>query len=253
VKDILLLDVTPLTLSIETLRGVATALIERNTTIPTRKTQVFSTAADNQSEVEIHVVQGERPMAADNKSLGKFRLDKIPPAPRGVPQIEVTFDIDADGILNVSAMDKTTGRSQRITITASSGLSEEEVGKMRDDAEKYAGRDAELREAAEARNNADSAIYTASKALKELGERLTSETQSKVEAKILSLQQAMDSEEVEAMRKGTTDLLELVQGLGAAAFPQTEPQVGPSSSGGTGPTPTDDDEVIDGEFTESES
>jgi len=172
VKDVLLLDVTPLTLSIETLGGVATPLIERNTTIPTRKSQIFSTAADMQTQVEIHVVQGERPMAADNKSLGRFILDGIPPAPRGVPQIEVTFDIDADGILNVSAQDKATGREQHITITASSGLSKEEVERMVREAEKFAAEDRKRKEEVELRNNADALIYSTEKLLREQGDKM---------------------------------------------------------------------------------
>ena len=175
VKDILLLDVTPLTLSIETLGGVSTGLIERNTTIPTRKSQVFSTATDSQREVEIHVVQGERPMAADNKSLGKFTLDGIPPAPRGTPQVEVTFDIDADGILKVSATDKATGRSQHITITASSGLTETEVDQMRREAEAHADDDRKRRETVEARNAGDNAVYAAEKALREVGDKVPAE------------------------------------------------------------------------------
>jgi molecular chaperone DnaK len=182
VKDVLLLDVTPLTLSIETLGAVATALIERNTTIPTRKSQVFSTAADNQNEVEINILQGERPMAADNKSLGKFTLDGIPPAPRGIPQIEVTFDIDADGILKVSAQDKATERSQHITITASSGLEEEEVERMRRDAETHAAQDRERRELAEARNAGDNAIYSAEKLLSENGEKIEEQQQEELKA-----------------------------------------------------------------------
>ncbi|MEN4100571.1 MAG: molecular chaperone DnaK, partial [Anaerolineaceae bacterium] len=172
VKDILLLDVTPLTLSVETLGGVATAIIERNTTIPTRKSQVFSTAADSQTSVEIHVLQGERPMASDNKSLGKFHLDGIPPAPRGMPQIEVTFDIDANGILKVTALDKATSRSQHITITASSGLTEAEIEKMRRDAEANAEADRKRKELIEARNHADNMIYTAEKTLKEYGDKI---------------------------------------------------------------------------------
>ncbi len=172
VKDILLLDVTPLTLSIETLGGVATPQIERNTTIPTRKSQVFSTASDSQTQVEIHVLQGERPMAVDNKSLGKFILDGIPPAPRGIPQIEVTFDIDANGILKVTAADKATGRSQHITITASSGLAKEEVERMRKEAEAHAAEDKQRRDLIEAKNTADNSIYGAEKVLSELGDKV---------------------------------------------------------------------------------
>lgn len=195
VKDILLLDVTPLTLSIETLGGVATPIIDRNTTIPTRKTQVFSTASDDQSQVEIHVVQGERAMAADNKSLGKFTLDGIPPAPRGVPQIEVTFDIDADGILKVSATDKATGKSQNITITASSGLDENEVEKMREEAEQYAELDSQRRELAEARNRADTTLYACRKAVDELADQLEPElaNQLKQAADELEVVKSMDN------------------------------------------------------------
>ena len=181
VKEVLLLDVTPLTLSIETLGGVSTAIIERNTTIPTKKSQVFSTASDGQTQVEIHVLQGERPMAADNKTLGKFILDGIPPAPRGVPQIEVTFDIDANGILNVSAKDKATGREQKITITASSGLSDSEVDRMVKEAEKHASEDAKRREQVEIRNRADSVVFTAEKALRDYGEQVPADTKQAIE------------------------------------------------------------------------
>jgi molecular chaperone DnaK len=252
VKDILLLDVTPLSLSIETLGGVATALIERNTTVPTRKSQVFSTASDNQREVEIHIVQGERPMAADNKSLGKFTLDGIPPAPRGVPQIEVTFDIDADGILKVSATDKATGRSQHITITASSGLSEDEVEKMRREADAHREEDQRRREMAEARNAAENAVYAAEKALRDAGDKLPADIRSKVETRIQATRGALESENAQRVRTATNDLLQAMQEIGSSAYQQSS---GPSASGGTGPTPgarrKKGDDVIDGEFKES--
>jgi molecular chaperone DnaK len=181
VKDVLLLDVTPLTLSIETLGRVATPLIERNTTIPTKKSQIFSTAADGQTSVEIHVLQGERPMAADNKTLGRFILDGIPQAPRGIPQIEVTFDIDADGILHVSAQDKATGREQSITITASSGLEKQEVERMVKEAESYREQDRKRREEVETRNNADSLIYQAEKLMRDQGDKVPADLKNEVE------------------------------------------------------------------------
>ena len=250
VKDILLLDVTPLSLSIETLGGVATALIERNTTVPTRKSQVFSTASDNQREVEIHIVQGERPMAADNKSLGKFTLDGIPPAPRGVPQVEVTFDIDADGILKVSATDKATGRSQHITITASSGLSEEEVEKMRREADSHREEDQRRREMAEARNAAENAVYAAEKALRDAGDKLPADIRSKVETRIQATRGALESENAQRTRSATNELLQAMQEIGSSAYQQPSG----TSAGGTGPTPgghKPGDDVIDGEFKES--
>jgi molecular chaperone DnaK len=248
VKDILLLDVTPLSLSIETLGGVATALIERNTTVPTRKSQVFSTASDSQREVEIHVVQGERPMAADNKSLGKFTLDGIPPAPRGMPQIEVTFDIDADGILKVSATDKATGRSQHITITASSGLSEQEVEKMRREAETHHDEDTRRREMADARNAAENAAYTAEKALREAGDKLPADIRSKVETRIQATRGALESDNPQRVRSATNELLQAMQEIGANASAQGGPAAG-GSSDGTGGKAGDD--VIDGQFKEA--
>ncbi len=248
VKDILLLDVTPLSLSIETLGGVATALIERNTTVPTRKSQVFSTASDSQREVEIHVVQGERPMAADNKSLGKFTLDGIPPAPRGMPQIEVTFDIDADGILKVSATDKATGRSQHITITASSGLSEQEVEKMRREAETHHDEDTRRREMADARNAAENAAYTAEKALREAGDKLPADIRSKVETRIQATRGALESDNPQRVRSATNELLQAMQEIGANASAQGGPAAGGPSDGAGGKA---GDDVIDGQFKEA--
>jgi molecular chaperone DnaK len=250
VKDVLLLDVTPLTLSIETLGAVATALIERNTTIPTRKSQVFSTASDNQNEVEIHILQGERPMAADNKSLGKFTLDGIPPAPRGIPQVEVTFDIDADGILKVNALDKATGRSQHITITASSGLDEAEVEKMRRDAETFAEEDRKRREIAEARNAADNAVYSGEKLIRENREQIPEEKLSDLEGKIQRTRQALEAEDLEVIRQTTSEVSEAVQEIGtaihteAASESSSEDSDGDDSDGG-------EEDVIEGEFTEA--
>ncbi len=245
VKDILLLDVTPLTLSIETLGAVATPQIERNTTIPTRKSQVFSTASDSQTQVEIHILQGERPMAADNKSLGKFTLDGIPPAPRGVPQIEVTFDVDANGILKVSAKDKATGRSQHITITASSGLSESEVEKMRKDAEAHAEDDRKRKDLIEARNQADNAVYTAEKALREFGDKVPSEVKSEIEAKSAEVKKAAEGEDVAAIKSATESLGQVIQKIGASVYQQQpqagDPQAGPSDAG---------PDVVEGEVKE---
>ena len=251
VKDILLLDVTPLTLSVETLGGVATALIERNTTIPTRKSQIFSTASDNQNQVEIHVLQGERPMAGDNKSLGKFVLDGIPPAPRGVPQIEVTFDIDANGILKVTALDKATSRSQNITITASSGLNKDEIEKMRKDAEAHAEEDRRRKELIEVRNTADNTVYTAEKTLRDLGDKVPPELKSKVEDQVAQVRSVMNVDDAEAIRNATQSLSEVIQQIGAAAYQQQQAQETPPDQGapppGDQPGPTDED-VVDGEF-----
>ncbi|NDJ33852.1 MAG: molecular chaperone DnaK, partial [Chloroflexi bacterium] len=218
VKDILLLDVTPLTLSVETLGGVATPLIERNTTIPVERSQVFSTAADNQTQVEIHVVQGERPMAADNKSLGQFILDGIPPAPRGVPQIEVKFNIDANGILNVSARDKATGREQSITITASSGLSESEIERMVEEAEKHRAEDEKRKELLEVRNAADNTVYTAEKLVRDYGEQLPDETTESLQQKANELREAMNTDDAELMKRLTDELSREVQNAGAAMY-----------------------------------
>jgi molecular chaperone DnaK len=252
VKDVLLLDVTPLTLSIETLGGVATALIERNTTIPTKKSQIFSTATDMQSQVEIHVVQGERPMAKNNKSLGRFILDGIPPAPRGVPQIEVTFDIDANGIMNVSAVDKATSRDAHITITASSGLAEDEIQQMVRDAEQHADEDRQRREEVEARNAADQAIYTAEKTLRDLGDKVPEQVKKDVEQKIEALKEIKDSGGVDQLKQRTQDLGYALQQIGAAAYEQQEgPSTPPPGDAGTGPSAPPDEDVVDGEFSEA--
>ncbi len=220
VKDILLLDVTPLTLGLETLGGVLTPLIERNTTVPSSKSQVFSTAADSQTSVEINVLQGERPMASDNKSLGRFTLDGIPPAPRGVPQIEVTFDIDASGILNVKALDKATSKSQHISITNSTNLSKDEVEKMRQEAEKNAEEDKKKKEKIESRNMADSLIFTAEKSLKDAGDKVKPEVKQKVEEKVKALKEKLDTAEKEELETLSKDLSEALQEVGAAMYQQ---------------------------------
>jgi molecular chaperone DnaK len=251
VKDILLLDVTPLTLSIETLGHVATPLIERNTTIPTRKSQIFSTASDNQSQVEIVVLQGERPMAKDNKTLGNFILDGIPPAPRGVPQIEVTFDIDANGILKVTAQDKATGRSQNITITASSGLSDDEVDRMTKEAEEHAAEDVKRKALIEAKNNADSAVYTAEKALKDLGDKIADDLKDKVEKAIINVTDVIDGEDTDAITKATEELMEVVQSMGAAAYQQSASTGGAPDEGTESPHEGDEGDVVEGEFKEA--
>ena len=251
VKDILLLDVTPLTLSIETLGNVATPLIERNTTIPTRKSQVFSTASDNQTQVEIHVVQGERPMAADNKSLGRFNLDGIPSAPRGVPQIEVTFDIDANGIIKVTASDKATGRSQHITITASSGLNEAEVERMRKDAESHAEDDKKRKDLIEARNQADNMVYTTEKTIKDLGDKVPADAKAKAEESMKQVRDVMNGEDTEAIRKATEELTQVLQGIGAAAYQQPTPptgEPGPETGEQPGGQAPGGEDVVDGEF-----
>jgi len=228
-----------------------TRLIERNTTIPTRKSQIFSTASDNQSQVEIHVLQGERPMASDNKTLGKFALDGIPVAPRGIPQIEVTFDIDANGIIKVTALDKATSRSQHITITASSGLSENEVERMRKDAELHADEDRKRKELIEARNNADNTAYSSEKVLKDLGDKVPADLKSKVEAGVANVRKVLDSEDADSIRRATEELTQVLQQVGTAAYQETPPAAEPE--GGSGPqegpsSPGSNEDVVDGEF-----
>ncbi len=229
VKDVLLLDVTPLTLGIETLGGIATPLIERNTTIPTRKSEIFSTASDSQPTVEIHVLQGERKMAADNKTIGKFHLDGIPPAPRGVPQIEVTFDIDANGILHVGAKDLGTGKEQKITITASSGLNKDEVEKMRRDAESHAAEDAKKREAAEVRNRADAAVYESEKFLKEHSSKVSADKKSNVESAVAELKDAIKSGDADRMKSALEKANAGMQELSSELYSQAR------AKGGAGP------------------
>jgi len=248
VKDILLLDVTPLTLGIETLGGVMTPLIERNTTIPTRKSQIFSTAADMQTQVEVHVLQGERPMAADNKTLGRFILDGIPPAPRGVPQIEVTFDIDANGIVNVSAKDKATGREQKITITASSGLTKEEIDRMVKEAQRFAEEDRKRKEEVEVRNNADSAVYQSEKMLRDLGDKVPADVRTEIESKIATLKTAMGGRDVADIKRKTEELAQSLQKIGEKMYQQTGAT--PPPGGQAGGTPPGGSDTVDGEFRE---
>jgi molecular chaperone DnaK len=233
VKDVLLLDVTPLTLGLETLGSVSTSLISKNSTIPTSKSQVFSTAADNQTQVEINVLQGERPMASDNKSLGRFVLDGIPPAPRGVPQIEVTFDIDANGILNVKAVDKATGKEQSIKITGSTGLTKEEVERMTKEAEAHAAEDTEKKEKVEARNQADSLIFTAEKSLKDAGDKVAEDVKKEVEEKISALKGVLDSGSKEDLETKTKELSESLQKIGQAMYQKDQAQGQPQGSEST--------------------
>ncbi len=234
VKDILLLDVTPLTLGLETLGGVATPLIERNTTIPTQKAQVFSTAADGQTSVEIHVVQGERPMAADNKTLGRFMLDGIPPAPRGVPQVEVKFDIDANGILNVSAMDKASGKTQNITITASSGLSKEEVEKMKKEAELHAEEDKKKKEKIDMKNQAEAVIFQTEKLIKDMGSKMTPEDIKTLTDHCEDLKKIKDGDDMEAIKKKLEEMNQAAQTIGGKMYQQQAAQGAQAGAGAPG-------------------
>jgi len=254
VKDVLLLDVTPLTLGIETLGAVATSLIPRNTTIPTAKSQIFSTAADNQPSVEIHVLQGERPMAADNRTLGRFMLDGILPAPRGVPQVEVTFDIDANGILSVRAQDKGTGKEQKITITASSGLSKEEVERMQRESETHAAEDTKRKEEVETRNTADTMAYTAEKTLREQKDKIPSDLNQEVENKIAAVRSALQGTDIDSVRRATQELSDAMQKVGATIYQQQPPPPPPGGEappgGETPPGKEEGEGTVEGEFHE---
>jgi molecular chaperone DnaK len=264
VKDLLLLDVTPLTLSIETLGGVATQMIPRNTTIPTRKTETFSTAADSQTSVEVHVMQGERPMARDNRTLGKFHLTGIPPAPRGVPQIEVTFDIDANGILNVTAKDTATGKDQKITITSSSGLSKEEVERMAKDADAHSAEDKARREEIESRNQLDGMVYNIERMLREHGDKISGSERHDVESALTDAKKALESNDKKQMDSAREKLTQASHKLAEQMYRAAQPQGGAAGQApGAGEQPAGDGakagngqakqgEVIDAEYVDVE-
>jgi molecular chaperone DnaK len=271
VKDVLLLDVTPLSLGVETLGDLMTPMIERNTTIPVKKSEIFSTAADNQTAVDIHLLQGERTMANDNMSLGHFRLEGIPPAPRGVPQVEVTFDIDANGIINVSAKDKATGKEQKITITATTNLDENDIDRMMNEAKKNEAEDKKRREAITVKNNADSLAYQTEKTLTDLGDKVPANEKENIEGQIKELRQAIENDDIEKIKSQSEALQNAFhalsqqlyaqegqpaggmpgQGMPGADFPNFGGQAPPQGSNGNGQSPEDEDEVIEGEFREA--
>ncbi len=234
VKDVLLLDVTPLSLGIETLGGVMTRLIERNTTIPTKKTEVFTTAADNQTSVDIHALQGERDISGDNKTIGRFRLDGIPPAPRGIPQIEVTFDIDANGIVNISAKDTATGKEQKITITATSHLSDDEIERMVNEAKENAEEDKKKRESVDARNSADGLVYSTEKLLKDMGDKVPADMKTKIEDQVKVLKKAIESNDAEQMKKETETLQNLQNELSQKLYSKAGAGDGQGAGPGAG-------------------
>ncbi|MES0359911.1 MAG: molecular chaperone DnaK [Anaerolineales bacterium] len=250
VKDILLLDVTPLSLGLETLGSVMTTLIERNTTIPIKKSEIFSTAEDNQTAVDIHVLQGERPMAGDNMSLGRFRLEGIPPAQRGIPQIEVTFDIDSNGIINVTASDKATGKEQNVTITASTNLNKNEIDRMVEDAREHESDDRKRRELIEARNTADSLAYQTEKTLGELGDKVSANERQNIETKIAELRELINSEDVESIRKDTEELQNAFHALSQQMYAQQQPEPGSNGHEPQSHQDEGEDEVVEGEFRE---